>query len=51
MRRTTAQDVYGILTKIGGDPFAGKIVRALASTYCTTRRHYERGIESYMSSS
>ncbi len=28
--KNTAQDVYGFLTKIGGDPFAGKVVRALA---------------------
>jgi tetratricopeptide (TPR) repeat protein len=28
--KNTAQDVYGFLTKIGGDRFAGKVVRALA---------------------
>ncbi len=44
--KNTAQDMYNFLTKIGGDKFAGKIVRALASTYYD-QAHYERGIEAY----
>ena len=44
--KNTAQDMYNFLTKIGGDRFAGKIVRALAETYFD-QAHYERGIEAY----
>ena len=44
--KNTAQDMYGFLTKIGGDRFAGKIVRALAETYFD-QAHYDRGIEAY----
>ncbi len=44
--KNTAQDMYNFLTKIGGDKFAGKIVRALAETYFD-QAHYERGIEAY----
>lgn len=44
--KNTAQDMYDFLTKIRGDRFAGKIVRALASTYYD-QAHYERGIEAY----
>ncbi len=44
--KNTAQDMYNFLTKIGGDRFAGKIVRALAVTYFD-QAHYERGIEAY----
>ncbi len=44
--KNTAQDMYNFLTKIRGDRFAGKIVRALASTYYD-QAHYERGIEAY----
>jgi len=42
----TARDVYGFLQKIGGDKFAGKVVRALAETFYD-QAHYERGIEAY----
>ena len=44
--KNTAQDMYSFLTKIGGDRFAGRIVRALATTYFD-QAHYERGIEAY----
>lgn len=44
--KNTAQDMHNVLTKIGGDKFAGKIVRALAETYYD-QAHYDRGIESY----
>ena len=44
--KNTAQDVYAFLTKIGGDRFAGKVVRALADTFYD-QAHYERGIEAY----
>jgi tetratricopeptide (TPR) repeat protein len=44
--KNTAQDLYGFLTKIGGERFSGKIVRALAEQYYD-QAHYERGIESY----
>ncbi len=44
--KNTAQDMYGFLTKIGGDRFAGKIVRALADTYYD-QAHFDRGIEAY----
>ncbi len=44
--KNTAQDMYNFLTKIGGDRFAGKIVRKLAETFYD-QAHYERGIEAY----
>lgn len=44
--KNTAQDVYGFLTKIGGDRFAGKVVRALATQFYD-QGHFERGIEAY----
>jgi cellulose synthase operon protein C len=44
--KNTAQDMYDFLTKIRGDRFAGKILRALAPTYMD-QAHYERGIETY----
>jgi tetratricopeptide (TPR) repeat protein len=44
--RNTARDVYAFLQKIGGDKFAGKVVRALAETFYD-QAHYERGIEAY----
>ena len=44
--KNTAQDLYSFLTKIGGDRFAGKIVKALAQQYYD-ESHYERGIEAY----
>ena len=44
--KNTAGDVYAFLTKIGGDKFAGKVVRALAETFYD-QAHYERGIEAY----
>jgi TolA-binding protein len=44
--KNTAQDVYGFLTKIGGDRFAGKVVRALAVQFYD-QGHFERGIEAY----
>lgn len=44
--KNTAQDVYGFLTKIGGDRFAGKVVRALAAQFYD-QGHYERGVEAY----
>jgi tetratricopeptide (TPR) repeat protein len=44
--KNTATDVYGFLTKIGGDRFAGKVVRALATQFYD-QAHYERGIEAY----
>jgi tetratricopeptide (TPR) repeat protein len=44
--RNTAKDVYAFLTKIGGDKFAGKVVRALAEQFYD-QAHYERGIEAY----
>jgi len=44
--KNTAGDVYGFLTKIGGDRFAGKVVKALAETFYE-QSHYERGIEAY----
>ena len=44
--KNTRQDVYGFLTKIGGDSFAGKVVRALAVQFYD-QAHYERGIEAY----
>ncbi len=44
--KNTAQDLYNFLTKIGGERFSGKIVRALASQYYD-QAHYERGVEAY----
>ncbi len=44
--KNTANDVYGFLTKVGGDKFAGKVVKALAETFYD-QAHYERGIEAY----
>jgi cellulose synthase operon protein C len=44
--KNTAQDVYGFLTKIGGDRFAVKVVRALAVQFYE-QAHYDRGIEAY----
>lgn len=44
--KNTAQDVYGFLTKIGGDRFAGKVVRALAVQFYD-QAHYDRGIEAF----
>lgn len=44
--KNTAQDVYGFLTKIGGDRFAGKVSRALAAQFYD-QGHYERGVEAY----
>ena len=44
--KNTATDVYGFLTKIGGDRFAGKVVRALATQFYD-QAHYERGVEAY----
>ena len=44
--KNTAQDLYAFLTKIGGERFSGKIVRALAEQFYD-QAHYERGIESY----
>ncbi len=44
--KNTAQDLYNFLTKIGGERFSGKIVRALAEQYYD-QAHYERGVEAY----
>jgi outer membrane protein assembly factor BamD (BamD/ComL family) len=44
--KNTAQDVYGFLTKIGGDRFAGKVVRALGVQFYE-QAHYDRGVEAY----
>jgi tetratricopeptide (TPR) repeat protein len=44
--KNTAQDVYGFLQKIGGDRFAGKVVRALAVQFYD-QAHYDRGIQAY----
>jgi tetratricopeptide (TPR) repeat protein len=44
--KNTAQDLYNFLTKIGGEKYSGKIVRALAAQYYD-QSHYERGIEAY----
>ena len=44
--KNTAQDLYAFLTKIGGERFSGKIVRALADQFYD-QAHYERGIEAY----
>ncbi len=44
--KNTAQDLYAFLTKIGGERYSGKIVRALAEQFYD-QAHYERGIEAY----
>ena len=44
--KNTAKDAYNFLTKVGGDRFAGKVVKALAETFYD-QSHYERGIEAY----
>jgi tetratricopeptide (TPR) repeat protein len=44
--KNTAQDLYGFLTKIGGERFSGRIVRALAQQFYD-EAHYERGVEAY----
>jgi tetratricopeptide (TPR) repeat protein len=44
--KNTAQDLYNFLTKIGGERFSGKILRALAGQFYD-QAHYERGIEAY----
>lgn len=44
--KNTAGDVYGFLTKIGGERFSGKVVKALAETFYD-QAHYERGIQAY----
>jgi len=44
--KNTASDVYGFLTKIGGERFAGKVVKALAEQFYD-QGHFERGIEAY----
>jgi tetratricopeptide (TPR) repeat protein len=44
--KNTAADAYAFLQKVGGAPFAGKVVKALAETYYD-QSHYERGIEAY----
>jgi len=44
--KNTAQDLYAFLSKIGGERFSGKIVRALAEQFYD-QAHYERGIEAY----
>ncbi|GAC1353451.1 MAG: hypothetical protein NVSMB47_05730 [Polyangiales bacterium] len=43
---TSAQDVYNFLVKIGGERFAGKIVRKLASAYDEAAR-YRKEVEAY----
>lgn len=44
--KNTAQDLFNFLSKIGGERFSGKIVRALAEQFYD-QAHYERGIEAY----
>lgn len=44
--KNTAQDLYNFLSKIGGERFSGKIVRALAEQFYD-QAHYERGVEAY----
>lgn len=44
--KNTAQDVYVFLTKIGGDRFAGKVVRALAVQFYD-QAHYDQGMAAY----
>ncbi len=43
---TSAQDVYNFLLKIGGEKFAGKIVRKLAAAYDDAAR-YKKEVEAY----
>ena len=43
---TSAQDVYNFLVKIGGEKFAGKIVRKLATAYDEAAR-YKKEVEAY----
>ncbi|MDP9148476.1 MAG: tetratricopeptide repeat protein, partial [Myxococcota bacterium] len=44
--KNTAQDLYAFLTKIGGERFSGRIVRALAVQFYD-QAHYERGMNAY----
>lgn len=44
--KNTANDMYQFLAKVGGERFAGKIVRQLATTFYD-QSHYERGIDAY----
>jgi cellulose synthase operon protein C len=44
--KNTANDAYNFLQKVGGDRFAGKVVKALAETFYD-QSHYERGVEAY----
>ncbi len=44
--KNTANDAYNFLTKVGGDRFAGKVVKRLAETFYD-QSHYDRGIEAY----
>jgi cellulose synthase operon protein C len=44
--KNTANDAYNFLQKMGGDRFAGKVVKALAETFYD-QSHYERGVEAY----
>lgn len=44
--KTAAQDVYAFLQKIGGERFAGKIVRKLAAAYEDAGR-YRKAVEAY----
>jgi TolA-binding protein len=44
--RNTAQDLYDFLTRIGGDQYADKILKALAEQFYD-QAHYERGIGAY----
>jgi tetratricopeptide (TPR) repeat protein len=44
--KNTANDAYNFLTKVGGDRFAGRVVKALAETFYD-QSHYDRGIEAY----
>jgi tetratricopeptide (TPR) repeat protein len=44
--KNTANDAYNFLQKVGGDKFAGKVVKALAETFYD-QSHYERGVEAY----
>lgn len=44
--KNNADDVYNFLVKAGGDKFAARIVKALATAFYD-QAHYERGIEAY----
>jgi tetratricopeptide (TPR) repeat protein len=44
--RNSAGDMFRFLQRIGGDRFAGRIVKALATQFYD-QAHYERGIEAY----